>query len=132
MKKDKVLIDLENFSHDKQVEGARSVFQKIEQTIRKDNHERCACVAAHLDSEDSSKTSVFMCGNPKMTHALLTEALVTAITNGVVAGAQNKVILLNALKLLSRVDVEQLHLDDSKKLTLQKAIANIGVIAFTC
>jgi len=132
MKKDKVLIDLENFSHDKQVEGARSVFQKIEQTIRKDNHERCACVAAHLDSEDSPKTSFFMCGNPKMTHALLTEALVTAITNGVVAGAQNKVILLNALKLLSRVDVEQLHLDDSKKLTLQKAIANIGVIAFTC
>ena len=132
MKKDEVLIDLENFSHDKQVEGARSVFQKIEQTIRKGNHERCACIVAHLDTEDSPKNSVFMCGNPKMTHALLVEALVTAITNGVVAGAQNKVILLNALKLLSRVDVEQLHLDDSKKLTLQKAIANIGVIAFTC
>ena len=132
MKKDEVIIDLENFSHDKQVEGARSVFQKIERTVRKDDHERSACIVAHLDTEDSPKNSVFMCGNPKMTHALLVEALFTAITEGVVAGAQNKVILLNALKLLSRVDVEQLHLDDSKKLTLQKAIANIGVIAFTC
>lgn len=67
-----------------------------------------------------------------MTHALLTEALFTAIKEGVVAGAQNKVILLNAFELLNRVDVEQLHLDDSKKLTLQKAIANIGVIALIC
>lgn len=131
MKKDEVIIDLDNFSHDKQVEGARSVFQKIERTVRKGNHERSACIVAHLDSEDSPKNSVFVCGNPKMTQSLLIEALVTVITEGVVAGAQSKVILMNALKLLIRVDVDQLQLDDSKKLTLQKAIANIGIIAIT-
>lgn len=64
MENDEVLVDLENFSRDQQVEGARQVFNKIEHTVRKDNSSKSACVMIHLDQEMDSSISTFISGNP--------------------------------------------------------------------
>lgn len=131
MNKDDVLIDLENFSHDKQVEGARQVFNKIEHTVRKDNSSKSACVMIHLDQEMDSRISTFISGNPENTIKILNNALKVAISQGVKTDAKSKHFLLNGLRLLLEADVDKLGLDNDKKLALEKAIATIGIISIT-
>ena len=55
MNKDDVLIDLEHFSQNQKMEGARQVFEKIQRTICKDDQSNCACVLIHLDQEMDSR-----------------------------------------------------------------------------
>ena len=131
MNKDDVLIDLENFSHDKQVEGARQVFEKIQRTICKGDQSNCACVLIHLDQEMDSRVSTFISGNPENTIRILNSALKVAISQGVKTDAKSKHFLLNGLRLLIEADVDKLGLDNDKKLALEKAIATIGIISIT-
>ena len=131
MEKDEVLVDLENFSRDQKVEGARQVFSKIEHTICKDDQSNCACVLIHLDQEMDSRISTFISGNPENTIKILNNALKVAISQGVKTDAKSKHFLLNGFRLLLEADVDKLGLDNDKKLALEKAIATIGIISIT-
>ena len=131
MNKDDILIDLEHFSHDKQVEGARQVFEKIQRTICKGDQSNCACVLIHLDKEVDSRASTYISGSPESTIPILNNALKIAISQGVKTDAKSKHFLLNGLRLLIEADVDKLGLDNDKKLALEKAIATIGIISIT-
>ena len=131
MKKDEVLVDLENFSSNQKVEGARQVFNKIEYTVRnKDISSKNACVMIHLDQNTGGRVSTFISGNPEVTVEVLINALKLSISRGVNKPEyKSKQLLLNALKLLLEADVDKLGLDNDKKLALEKAIATIGIIS---
>lgn len=131
MNKDDVLIDLEHFSQNQKMEGARQVFEKIQRTICKDDQSNCACVLIHLDQEMDSRISTFISGNPENTIKILNNALKVAISQGVKTDAKSKHFLLNGLRLLLEADVDKLGLDNDKKLALEKAIATIGIISIT-
>lgn len=132
MEKDEVLVDLENFSCDQKVEGARQVFEKIEHTVRKDNSSKSACVMIHLDQEMDSRVSTFISGNPENTIQVLNNALKVAISQGVKPEKKSRQLLFNAIRLLIEVDSDKLGLDKEKKLALEKSIATIGIFAITC
>ena len=131
MNKDDVLIDLEHFSQNQKMEGARQVFEKIQRTICKDDQSNCACVLIHLDQEMDSRISTFISGNPENTIKILNNALKVAISQGVKTDAKSKHFLLNGFRLLLEADVDKLGLDNDKKLALEKAIATIGIISIT-
>ena len=131
MNKDDVLIDLEHFSQNQKMEGARQVFEKIQRTICKDDQSNCACVLIHLDKEVDSRASTYISGSPESTIPILNNALKIAISQGVKTDAKSKHFLLNGLRLLLEADVDKLGLDNDKKLALEKAIATIGIISIT-
>ena len=131
MKKDDVLIDLENFSHDKQVEGARQVFEKIQRTICKDDQSNCACVLIHLDKEVDSRGSTYISGSPESTIPILNNALTVAISQGVKSDKKSRHFLFNGMRLILEADYDKLGLDEKRKTDLEQAIMIIGAICIT-
>jgi len=131
MNKDDVLIDLENFSHDKQVEGARQVFEKIQRTICKDDQSNCACVLIHLDKEVDSRVSTYISGSPESTIPILNNALTVAISQGVKSDNTSRHFLFNGMRLILEADCDKLGLDEKRKTDLEQAIMIIGAICIT-
>ena len=131
MNKDDVLIDLENFSHDKQVEGARQVFEKIQRTICKDDQSNCACVLIHLDKEVDSRASTYISGSPESTIPILNNALKIAISQGVKSDKMSRHFLFNGMRLILEADLDKLGLDEKRKTALEEAIMIIGAICIT-
>ena len=135
MKNDEVLIDMQNFPDKERLMGVKPIFDRIEQTISQNNEDvtNCACIAIHVDpAVNGSEVSTFMYGSPKMNQQLLCKAMCVAIKQSAKPGKEGTLILLNVMRLLTEVDVENLDLDSIQKLALSKAFANIGVIALNC
>ena len=132
MEKDEVLINLENFTKNQQLEGARGVFKKIEQTISKGSKSESACVLIHVDQEISSRISTFLSGSPKTATQAINHTLCIAISQGAKPGRESREYLLNAAKLLIRVDADKLGLDSEKKSALESALATIVALSITC
>lgn len=126
MEKDEVLINLENFTKNQQLEGARGVFKEIEQTISKDSKSESACVLIHVDQEMSNRISTFLSGSPKAATQAINHTLCIAISQGAKPGRESREYLLNAAKLLIRVDADKLGLDSKKsrhwKVLLQQLL----------
>ena len=131
MNKDDILIDLEHFSHDKQVEGARHVFEKIQRTICGDDHSNCACVLIHLDKEEDSRVSTYISGSPESTIPILNNALTVAISQGVKPDKKDRHFLFNGMKLILEADCDKLGLDEKRKTDLEQAIMIIGAVCIT-
>ena len=131
MNKDDILIDLEHFSHDKQVEGARQVFEKIQRTICEDDHSNCACVLIHLDKEVDSRVSTYISGSPESTIPILNNALTVAISQGVKPDKKDRHFLFNGMKLILEADCDKLGLDEKRKTDLEQAIMIIGAVCIT-
>ncbi len=132
MEKDEVLINLENLTKNQQLEGARGVFKKIEQTISKDSKSESACVLIHVDQEMSNRISTFLSGSPKTATQAINHTLCIAISQGAKPGRESREYLLNAAKLLIRVNADKLGLDSEKKSALESALATIVAFSITC
>lgn len=134
MEKDGVLIDFSRFPDNKaRVEEMTSIYEKILETSNRDakgNDDKTACVLIHSDPK-FEQNSMFICGNPSCIQRNLVHALKKSIEQGAKPHYRAKAYLLNAINLLSDLNILDMKVDDKTKLELSKALATIGVIALS-